>query len=121
MKLALVVTVMCMLAGLGTLQASGKTNEYKINITVDATKANGKAWDAGGGRPDVFFIIDKVRYSSAGCRNSYRCSMTFTSKGSGPWYIEIWDKDMAANDPIGTGMVRIGRNQRIGRAKASIR
>lgn len=117
-----IVAVAGLLAISAGAWAKDKTNRFQIEIRVEATKANGKAWDVKGGRPDIMFTLDNTRYCSAACKNSYVCTMTFASdKAQGPWDIVIEDKDAISHDPIGAAKVRVGAEQKVGRALVTIR
>lgn len=99
--------------------ANAKIYHFKIRIQVLRTKANGKAWDAWNGKPDIVFTLDGNR--SAMQRNGFFHSDSFTSpKPKGPWQITILDKDIKRDDLVGDGFVLLGTNQVIGRASVTI-
>jgi hypothetical protein len=96
-------------------------NIYTIEIDVNATKIDGKAWDIAGGSPDILVYIDGKKMSfNPNCQN--RCSMEFIVKNkSNSWYFEIYDRDFANNDLIGKGECTLSNKCQIGRAKIFIK
>jgi len=97
-------------------------NIYTVEIDVNSTKANGKAWDIAGGSPDILVYIDGEKMSfNPNCQNRYRCSMEFIVKdNSNSWYFEIYDRDFANNDLIGKGDCSLGKNCNFGSVVVSI-
>jgi len=90
------------------LFASLHATTYSIVIDVPNSKANGKAWDIGGGEPDILLKIDGYfEPMFENCKNQYRCVMEFESDAT-EWYIEVYDKDKFLNDIIGRGNCSVG-------------
>ncbi|HHB94221.1 MAG TPA: hypothetical protein ENK88_03660 [Campylobacterales bacterium] len=80
-------------------------NIYTIEIDVNSTKADGRAWDVAGGAPDILLYIDgkEMRFNKK-CRDKYRCSMEFMSRDDrNSWYFEVYDRDFVNSDLIGKG------------------
>ena len=99
---------------------SSKADLYTINVDVASKKANGKAWDMMGGSPDIKVLIDKhPLHLSSSCRDTYRCSLNFTSKKDN-WYIEIYDMDIDSDDLIGKGDCEEGDECNFGLATVRI-
>lgn len=110
----MVIFTICM-AGCST-----KAELYTINIDVAPKKANGTEWDIMGGSPDIKVLVDKhPLYISPSCRDTYRCSLNFTSKQD-KWYIEVYDMDIDSDDLIGKGDCEEGEDCDFGLAKVRI-
>lgn len=102
------------------VQATEKPTLRTITIDVAEKKANGKSWDMFGGSPDIKVVIDKQPYYSlAKCRDTYRCTISFTSQKD-KWYIEVYDKDLQNDDLIGKGECEEGERCSLGLAKVEI-
>lgn len=77
-------------------------DNFTVEVRVDATKNNGKSWDAFGGSPDIMLSVDGMTHPTQMCRDAYRCEFTFSSNHR-DWYLEIYDKDISQHDLIGKG------------------
>ena len=99
---------------------SNKADIYTINVDVSPKKELGMDWDIMGGSPDIKVIIDKHQLSiPRSCRDTYRCTMTFSSKED-EWYIEIYDQDIDSDDLIGKGDCEEGDECHLGFAEVEI-
>jgi len=99
---------------------SSKAELYSIKIDVASKKENGKEWDMMGGSPDIKVIIDKHPLPlSLSCRDTYRCSLNFTSQKD-KWYIEVYDMDIDSNDLIAKGDCEEGKDCDLGLATVRI-
>jgi len=99
---------------------SSKADLYTINIDVASKKENGKEWDIMGGSPDIKVLIDKhPLYFLPSCRDTYRCSLNFTSLKDN-WYIEIYDMDIDSDDLIAKGDCEEGEDCDFGLATVRI-
>jgi len=104
-----------------------------ISVEVDATKSNGKAWDAAGGAPDIALCVTTAGGTvcapdgtSIGgvtrpqCRDAFQCAFTMEDAGD-EFRIDVVDVDLAVNDPIGSGSCRRGATCRLGQAVVTVR
>lgn len=99
---------------------STKADLYHINIDVASNKSNGTEWDMMGGSPDIKVLIDKhPLHISSTCRDTYRCSLNFTSQKDN-WYIEVYDMDIDSDDLIGKGDCEEGDECKLGMAIVSV-
>jgi hypothetical protein len=99
---------------------SSKAELYTMTIDVTPKKELGMDWDIMGGSPDIKVIVDKhPLYQPMSCRDTYRCSLNFTSKED-EWYIEIYDSDIDSDDLIGKGDCEEGDECSLGFAKIKI-
>ena len=109
-----------MLIGLLILGSLVQADMYMAVINVEPSKGNGKAWDIGGGSPDILLKLNKKEVNfSKSCKNEYRCVMEFDSTGSS-WYVEVYDKDLKTDDIIGAGTCKLDESCKIGQATVII-
>ena len=94
---------------------------YVMQIDVEDKKENGKPWDIAGNAPDIkVYINGELPQVIVPCKNSYRCKLLFISQRSF-WYLEIYDKDVLADDLIGKGNCSIYKSKcRLGRSVVHI-
>ncbi len=78
-------------SSLGTVSVAN--SELKVKIVMDPNKPSGKAWDAGGGKPDPYIKVDGKSYRSSRCKNTFNCTIKITETDSS-MTIEVWDADM---------------------------
>ena len=98
-----------------------QADSYMAQINVEPSKGNGKAWDIGGGSPDILLKLNKEEVNfSKNCKNSYRCVMEFESTGDS-WYVEVYDKDIKTDDIIGAGTCKVDEPCKIGQATVIIK
>jgi len=103
-----------------TAGCSSKAELYNIKIDVAPKKANGKEWDLMGGSPDIKVLVNKQPLGlSRSCRDTYRCSYSFTSKRD-EWYIEVYDSDIDSDDLIGKGDCQEGDECKLGMATVTV-
>ena len=103
--------------------------QRKISITVEVkpTKANGKAWDVGGGAPDIMVEIyhkDLGRLKSSTSKNTYKSTFEFDIRNiTGYIEVKVWDKDLMAHDLIGSCEIHYATidTYECGRATISVR
>ncbi len=108
--------------------------EGTISVTVQKTKANGKAWDAFGGAPDLSICVktghgikcypdgdSPMGIIKPACRDSFKCSFSNVYLGRGVVEITVVDVDIAANDTVGKGQCQRGKTCTIGLATVRIR
>lgn len=90
---------------------------YVANIEVAPVKKGGKSWDVAGGAPDVLLKVEGtfVPFRDV-CQDSYRCKTNAFETKKKVLYVEVYDRDVAANDLIGKGTCRIGERCRVGEA-----
>jgi len=94
---------------------------YSLTIKAEPAKTNGKAWDIGGGAPDIFVKIDGIFVDfDRSCKNTYKCTINFTVTKGTSWYFEIYDKDLQNNDLIAKGNCSLGKECSLGGAKIEI-
>jgi len=97
-----------------------QADSYMAVIDVKASKGNGKPWDAKGGSPDILLKLNKEKVNfNKNCKNQYRCVVAFESTGNS-WYVEVYDKDIAIDDVIGTGTCKLDEPCNIGQATVVI-
>jgi len=96
---------------------------YHIDIQVSPTKPGGKSWDIAGGAPDIRFAIDgKTVQQEHKCIDTYRCTRTVSlSLDKEKFYIEVYDRDLKADDLIGKGECRVGEVCKVGRAGVTLK
>ena len=87
---------------------SATTTQYSAEITVEPTKPSTNSWDIAGGAPDIFIKIKGALPQTNFCRDSYHCTVAFTSDNDS-WYIEIYDRDINQNDLIGLGKCSVNK------------
>lgn len=86
----------------------------ELTVTVKATKSDGKAWDAGGGAPDLAacFTIDgetnclpngtsPERVKSPACPDSLACTFKLDARRGAKILVEVVDVDAMSNDRMG--------------------
>ncbi|MDX9722267.1 MAG: hypothetical protein RBU37_16105 [Myxococcota bacterium] len=73
---------------------------------MDNTKTNGNAWDALGGAPDPFVVVDGTSYRGKRCQDKYTCVIEISEVG--PVSIEVWDADVNFDDPAGVTVCDTG-------------
>ena len=95
------------------------TAALTIVVHVKSTKANGKAWDAFGGKPDPYIIVDGRSYKAQKCKNKFVCA--FQVSGHGTVNVAVWDKDVARDDFVGQTSCSKGRTCRGGQASITIK
>jgi hypothetical protein len=86
----------------------GRYRLTNISFKVAETKANGSNWDAMGGKPDPFItvMLDGAPVDTCLQRDIFEghCTsekvLTLTEQSS--LKLEVWDKDVSENDPVGT-------------------
>lgn len=76
-----------------------------VSVSVPTTDSAGDAWDALGGAPDPFIVVD---VNGSVVATSSTRNDTFSGAFSGPYdatiiggsalSIEVWDEDVSAND-----------------------
>lgn len=105
------------------LPAPRLVHRFEVEVSVETTKADGKAWDAGGGAPDVMLVVDQSqRLQSGSCRDTYRCTtLVDLPIGKDRVYLEIYDRDLASHDLIGKGSCLLKTKCALGRATVEIR
>jgi len=109
-----------MLIALIALGSLLQADMYMAVINVEPSKGNGKAWDVGGGAPDILLKLNREKISfSKKCKNEYRCVMEFDSSGDS-WYVEVYDKDLKTNDIVGAGTCKLDEACSIGQATVKI-
>jgi hypothetical protein len=79
----------------------------EIKVVMDQKKPNGQAWDALGGKPDPYIVVDGKSYKSSFCKNAFTC--TFDVSVSGAVSVEVWDKDALKDDSAGTTVCTKGK------------
>jgi len=88
-----------------------------IEVTVDAHKPNGAAWDAFGGAPDVALCTNSAlgqrcygggglvagpgQFSRGRCQDAFNCTFTVEVPTSGPIGLTIYDVDVSSHDTVG--------------------
>jgi hypothetical protein len=109
----------------------GSGNMVTANVTLDAKKSNGKAWDAFGGMPDVGLCYTaggrKVCTPGGGssieggtpahCQDSLTCSFQIDAAATS---IEVVDIDMSSNDAVGSGPCPPGNTCRLGSCTVTV-
>ena len=105
-----------------------------VKVKVKQTKANGKAWDALGGAPDIALCIDgddgmkcypeansprKVRKPQ--CRDAFKCTFTNVKIPSGEFEVIVIDIDAMSNDIIGEEDCTAPGKCQAGRAKVTFK
>ena len=106
--------------------------EKVITVEVQQKKANGKAWDAFGGGPDLAICVktpkgkkcypdgnSEMEILEPQCRDAFTCTFTGVYLEA-PFEITVVDVDMAANDVAGTGVCE-GAECTLGLAKITIK
>ncbi len=86
----------------------------ELTVTVKATKADGKPWDAAGGAPDLAacFTIDSEtgclpkgtspeRVKSPACPDSLTCTFKVNARRGAQVLVEVVDVDAMSNDSAG--------------------
>lgn len=102
------------------LVVSVDATDYMLVVDVENLKSNGKNWDVGGNAPDILIKLNRESLPlSSDCKNEYRCIMEFSSEDK-DWYIEIFDKDLRADDIIGRGNCAVDETCKLGQAKIKI-
>jgi len=96
---------------------------YHMDIQVAPTKPGGKSWDIAGGAPDIRFAIDgKTVHLEQKCIDTYRCTRTVSLLlDKEKFYIEVYDRDLKADDLIGKGECRVGEVCKVGRAGVTLK
>jgi len=92
------------------------TATYEMSVEVEATKPSGHSWDIAGGAPDIRVKIDGMELTFLErCRDTYKCTTTyFNATNKQQFYIEVYDRDAAADDLIGKGECRVGQVCKLG-------
>ncbi len=117
------------------------TRVITLGVVVTPQKANGAAWDALGGAPDIAICINSAlgqqcfaagnavyaspsAFGRGRCQDSFACTFTVTVPATGPVSLSVYDVDISEHDLIGscavtpTGAVGIGA---CGRAVLTVR
>ena len=115
MKKAIVIGCALLFALVGTAWADGAGSKKTVTVKLQEKKANGKAWDAFGGGPDVAICVktpkgkkcypdgnDTMEILEPQCRDAFTCTFTDVYIEA-PYEITVVDVDLAANDMAGTG------------------
>jgi hypothetical protein len=93
-------------AGLSALVFAAEVKEhiYDVMVDVSSSKIDKMSWDISGGAPDILLRVDGVTLAfDPQCRDTYRCTLSFTSNTQESWYLEVYDKDIASDDLVGKG------------------
>ena len=110
----------CGIVFTSNLLAAAQLQEYVATIEVSPVKPDGKSWDTGGGAPDIRLQLADTDYTTADCRDRYRCEVRFVSRVS-EWYLEVYDQDLSTDDLIGKGRCRLGDTCELDQAMVVIR
>jgi len=78
----------------------------KVRVVLPRTKPNGKAWDAMGGKPDPYVVINDQSFHAFRCEDSFTCN--FFTTHTGRMFIEVWDADINQDDFAGAAECRPG-------------
>jgi hypothetical protein len=79
--------------------ASQSDHLTRVRVVLSRTKQNGKPWDALGGKPDPYVVINDQSYEAYTCFDSYTCN--FFTTATGRMLIEVWDLDAIHDDFAG--------------------
>jgi len=95
---------------------------YVAQIEVDALKKDGKSWDVAGGAPDVLLRVEGrfIPFRDE-CQDSYRCTTNPFATEKQTVYLEVYDRDVAADDLIGKGRCDVGERCRVGSAVVTLK
>jgi len=115
MKKVIVLGCAILFALAGTAWADGAGSTKTVSVKIQQKKANGKAWDAFGGGPDIAICVktpkgkkcypdgnDTMEILEPQCRDAFTCVFTGVYIEA-PYEITVVDVDLAANDMAGTG------------------
>ncbi|MGD2093242.1 MAG: hypothetical protein PVH61_44185 [Candidatus Aminicenantes bacterium] len=101
----LIITLTALMIILSFPASTLAGNKITISVKVKPTKSDGKAWDFGGGAPDIkikLYHPDLGKKSSPTAKDTYETSYTFDiGDAKGKLDVELWDMDLAAHDYIG--------------------
>lgn len=94
-------------------------DSFLLEVSVSQSKQNGEKWDAYGGPPDIFVVVDDVELFK--CKNRYGCEVVFRSeKQSESFLVKILDRDVKKHDLIGEGECRVNEACTLGNAEVKI-
>lgn len=76
-----------------------------VAVVLPTDKENGQPWDVGGGAPDPFVVIRQDGFTLATTARvqdtlSARWEMSVPFDRARPLEIEVFDGDVAADDPV---------------------
>jgi hypothetical protein len=105
------------------------TAAVRIELEIDPTKADGRAWDAGGEPPDLAICLTSAgatkclpmgtsvaTVTAPACRDAYRCSFAEVALAPGTFQVQVIDVDALANDVAGQAACTVGTVCRVGQA-----
>lgn len=114
-------------------QAPSAASAVTIHVELDSTKADGRAWDAGGNPPDVALCVTaagatKCLPSGASlaavtgpqCRDALQCTFADITVPAGSFHLQVIDVDVMANDLAGEGDCQPGATCRAGQATVTV-
>ena len=90
------------------------TRWFEFDVRIEATRDNGKSWDALGGAPDIAacFVVDgnpmqcvpkgdsHATVPSPKCKNAYECTFRVQTQPGAPVSVDFVDVDASDNDLI---------------------